>query len=94
MLKGQNYNITMQISTWNVGVQDKAIVPLDRIQPYFITNLSILVPWHSALWHQSPPNLKAGKVCKQGLVQDEDHLLFTWSTYGAICESCDDIKLG
>ena len=35
--------------------------------------------------------IKASKVCKEGLVEDEYHLLFTFSTYSAIHESYDDI---
>ena len=36
----------------------------------------------------------ACKVCKEGLVEDEYHLLFTCSTYSAIHESYDDILSG
>ena len=36
----------------------------------------------------------ACKVCKEGLVEDEYHLLFTCSTYSAIHESYDDIISG
>ena len=47
-----------------------------------------------ALWNQNQPNIKACKVCKEGLVEDEYHLLFTCSTYSAIRESYDDILRG
>ena len=47
-----------------------------------------------ALWHQILSNIKACKACKEGLVEDEYHLLFTCSTYSAIHESYDDILRG
>ena len=47
-----------------------------------------------ALWNQNQPNIKACKVCKEGLVEDEYHLLFTCSAYSAIRESYDDILRG
>ena len=37
---------------------------------------------------------KTCKVCKEGLVEDEYHLLFTCSAYSAIHESYDDILRG
>ena len=43
-----------------------------------------------ALWNQNQPNIKACKVCKEGLVEDEYHLLFTCSTYSIIRERYDD----
>ena len=33
-------------------------------------------------------------MCKEGLVEDEYHLLFTCSAYSAVCESYDDILRG
>ena len=38
--------------------------------------------------------MKTCKVCKEGLVEDEYHLLFTCSTYNTIRESYDDILRG
>ena len=47
-----------------------------------------------ALWNQNQPNIKTCKVCKEGLVEDEYHLLFTCSAYSAIRESYNDILRG
>ena len=47
-----------------------------------------------ALWNQNQLNIKMCKVCKEGLVEDEYHLFFTWSVYIAISESYDDILRG
>ena len=83
----------------------KARSPVHRIQPYLITKMSInsrraltLLRTRShnlgievALWNQNQPNIKIYKVCKEGLVEDEYHLLFTCSAYSAIRESYDDI---
>ena len=49
------------------------------------------------MWHQNQSNVKACKVCEQGLVKDEYHLLFTCSTYNfisVICKNYDDILRG
>ena len=86
----------------------KARGPIDRIQPYLITNMSInsrraltlLHTWsHNlgievALSHQNQPNIKACKVCKEGLLEDEDQLFSTCSAYNAIRKSYDDILRG
>ena len=86
-------------------VQNKARRPIDSIQPYLITNMSInsrraltLLRTQShklgievALCHQNPSNIKACKVCEEGLVDDEYPLLFTCSAYSAIRESYGDI---
>ena len=77
---------------------------IDHIQPYLIANMSInscraltLIHTQShnlgievALWNQNQPNIKTCKVCKEGLVEDEYHLLFTCSAYSAIRESYDE----
>ena len=47
-----------------------------------------------ALWNQNQPNIKACKVCKEGLIEHAHHLLFTCSAYSAIHESYDDILRG
>ena len=47
-----------------------------------------------ALWHQNQPNAKECNVCKEGLVEDEYHLLFTCFAYSAIHENYDDILRG
>ena len=39
-------------------------------------------------------NIKVCKVCDEGLVENEYHLLFTCSTYNVIRESYDDILRG
>ena len=39
-------------------------------------------------------NLKACKVCNEGMVEDECHLLFTCSAYSAIRARYDDILRG
>ena len=86
----------------------KARRPIDSIQPCLITNMSISscralallrTRSHSlgievALWNQNKPNIKACKVCKEGLIEDEYHLLFTCSAYSAIRESYGDILSG
>ena len=35
------------------------------VEPWDVEDLSV------ALWHQNQPNIKACKVCKKGLVEDE-----------------------
>ena len=99
---------TWQTSIWNVGFYTRQVSPNDCIQPYLITNMCIysrralthFCTWsHSlgievALWHQNQPNIKACKVCKEGLVEDEYHLLYICSPYSAIRESYDDILRG
>ena len=81
---------------------------IDCIQPYLITNMGLnsrkaltllCTPLHNlgievALWNQNQPTIKTCKVCKEGLVEDEYHLLFTCSPYSAIRESYDDILRG
>ena len=47
-----------------------------------------------ALWNQNQLNTKACKVCKEGLVEDEYHLLITCSACSTIRESYDDILRG
>ena len=37
-----------------------------------------------ASWYQNVTNLKTCRVCNEGMVEDECHLLFTCSTYSAI----------
>ena len=37
-----------------------------------------------ASWYQNVMNLKACKVCNEGMVEDDCHLLFTCSAYSAI----------
>ena len=43
-----------------------------------------------ALWNQNQLNIKMCKVCKEGLVEDEYHLLFTCIAYSSNCASYDD----
>ena len=88
--------------------QYKARVPIDRIQPYLITNMSsnarralTLLRTRSpklgievASWYQNVTNLKTCKVCNEGMVEDECHLLFTCSTYSAIRSRYADILRG
>ena len=47
-----------------------------------------------ASWYQNVTNLKACKVCNEGMVEDECHLLFTCSTYSAIRSRYVDILRG
>ena len=47
-----------------------------------------------ALWNQNQPYIKACKVCKDGLVEDECQFLFTCFAYNANRESYDDILRG
>ena len=47
-----------------------------------------------ASWYQNVTNLKACKVCNEGMVEDECHLLFTCSAYSAICSKYVDILRG
>ena len=42
-------------------------------------------------WYQNVTNLRACKVCNEGMVEDECHLLFTCSAYSAIRSRYDDI---
>ena len=88
--------------------QYKARMPIDRIQPYLITNMSsnarralTLLRTRShklgieiASWYQNVTNLKTCKVCNQGMVEDECHFLFTCSTYSAIRSRYADILRG
>ena len=77
-------------------------------QPYLITNtssnalraLTLLRTWSRKLsievasWYQNVMNLKACRVCNEGMVEDECHLLFTYSTYSAIHSRYVDILRG
>ena len=88
--------------------QYKARMPIGRIQHYLITNMSsnarraLTLPCtrsHKlgikvAAWYQNVANLKACKVCNEGMVTDECHLLFTCSTYSAIRSRYVDILRG
>ena len=47
-----------------------------------------------ASWYQNVTNLKTCKVCNEGMVEDECHLLFTYSTYSAIRSRYADIPGG
>ena len=47
-----------------------------------------------ASWYQNVTNLKTCKVCNEGMVEDECHLLFTCSTYSAIGSRYADILRG
>ena len=83
-------------------------MPIDRIQPYLITNMSsnacrarTLLHTRShklgievASWYQNVTNLKTCKVCNEGMVEDECHLLFTCLTYSAIRSRYVDILRG
>ena len=83
-------------------------MPIDRIQPDLITNMSskdrralTLLRTRShklgieiASWSQNVTNLKTCKVCNEGMVEDECHLLFTCSTYSAIRSRYADILRG
>ena len=81
---------------------------VDRIQPCLITNMSsnarrdlTLLRTRShklgievASWYQNVTNLKTCKVCNEGMVEDECHLLFTCSTYSAIHSRYADVLRG
>ena len=73
---------------------------IDHIQPYLITNtgsyarraLTLLCTRSRKLgikvasWYPNVTNLKACKVCNEGMIEEECKvLLFTCSTYSAIC---------
>ena len=47
-----------------------------------------------ASWYQNVANLNVCKVCNEGMVEDECHLLFTCSTYSAIRSRYVDILRG
>ena len=47
-----------------------------------------------ALWNQNQSYIKTCSLCKEGLLEDEYHSLFTCSAYSAIHESYDDILRG
>ena len=80
-------------------------MPIDRIQPYLITNTSsnarraltlLRTQSHKlgievASWYQNVMNLKTCKVGNEGMVEDECHLLFTCSAYSAIRSRYVDI---
>ena len=73
-------------------------MPIDRIQAYLMINMSsnarralTLLRTRShklgievASWFQNVTNLKPCKVCNEGMVENECHLLFTCSAYSAI----------
>ena len=79
-------------------------MPIDRIQTYLMTNMSSnarrdLPRSHKlgieiASWYQNVTNLKTCKVCNQGMVEDECHMLFTCSKYSAISSRYADILRG
>ena len=86
----------------------KARMPIDSIQPYLITNMSSNARRGLTLLHtrshklgievasryQNVTNLKACKVCNEGVVEGECHLLFAWSAYSAIRSRYDNILRG
>ena len=43
-------------------------------------------------WYQNITNLKACKVCNEGMVEDECHLLFTCSAYSARSRYVDILR--
>ena len=47
-----------------------------------------------ASWYQNVTNLKTFKVCNEGMVEDECHLIFTCSAYNAIRSRYVDILRG
>ena len=47
-----------------------------------------------ALWNQNQPHIETWKVCKEGQVEDEYHLLFKCFGYSAIRGIYDDILRG
>ena len=47
-----------------------------------------------ASWYQNVTNLKACKVCTEGMVEDECHLMFTCLAYSAIRSRYVDILRG
>ena len=73
----------------------KARSSIDCIQPYLITNMSInsrraltLLRTRSpnldikvSLWNPNQPKIKACKVCKEGLPEDDYHLLFLYALH-------------
>ena len=83
-------------------------MPMNRIQPYLITSMSsnsrrglTLLRTRShklgievASWHQNASSLKTCKICNEGPVEDEYHLLFICSAYSVIRERFDDILRG
>ena len=88
--------------------QYKARMSIDCIQTYLITNMSsnarralTLLRTRShklgievASWYQNVTNLRACKICNEGMVEDECHLLFTCLAYSAIRSRYDDILRG
>ena len=76
-------------------VLHKARRPIDGIQPYLITNMSInsrralaILRTRSpnldikvSLWNPNQPKIKACKVCKEGLPEDDYHLLFLYALH-------------
>ena len=90
MTKLEYYIANVNSECWS---QYKPIMPIDRIQPYLITNMSsdahraltlLCTRSHKlgievASWYQKVTNLKTCKVCNEDMVEDECHLLFTCS---------------
>ena len=89
-------------------IQQSPLLPIDRTQPYLITNMSsnacrALTLLHTqshklgievASLYQNVMNLKACKICNEVMVEDECHLLFTCPIYSAIRSRYDDILRG
>ena len=89
--KLEYYIVNVNPECWS---QYKARMSIDRIQPYLITNMSsnarraltlLCTRSHKlgievASWYQNVTNLKTCKVCNEGMVENECHLLFTCST--------------
>ena len=69
-------------------------MPIDRIQPY-LTNMSSNAHRALTLLHTrsevASTNLKACKVCNEGMVENECDFLLTCLTYNAIVQRYDDI---
>ena len=73
---------------------------------YLLRDKIYLIGDHSSIFNNGSPPLimdhssfvKNGyppwKVCNEGMVEDECHLLFTCPAYSAICSSYDDILRG
>ena len=105
LTKLEYYIANVNLECWS---QYKTRMPIDRIQPYLIINMSsnarralTLLRTRShefgievASWYQNITNLKTCKVCSEGIVEDECHLFFTYSTYNAIRSRCVDILRG
>ena len=80
--KLEYYMVNVSPECWS---QYKARMPIDRLQPYLITNMSskarraltqLRTRSHKlgievASWFQNVTNLKPCKVCNEGMVEDE-----------------------